>query len=257
MIGAVPPPSSLRVRVGRALAAQARSFAGDLPLAGVSAAAFVLSASIAAGVPADAAGAPDDVKALVLHPLTTVIGVYAAVMAAISGSFGYTIDRRTGVVAHRATLQPRPWALVGRLPFTALGGVLVAAAAVLGGRLALVPTFGLAGLDVGGVLAVLAVGAASALWGLGVGLLVQAHLPALFAAPFSLSIAVMVAPLWPDVVAGLPLPALLRAVGLDLGALGIGDAVGPARAIAALLAAAAITVVVGAGAWSFLRRDLR
>lgn len=257
MTGAALPTASFPVRMGRALAAQGRSFAADLPLAGVCAAALVLSASIAAGIPGDAAGAPDDAKALVVGPLSTVIGVYAAVMAAIYGSFRYTIDRRTGVVAQRATLQPRRWALTGRVPFIALGGALVAATAVLGGRLALAPAFGLVGLDAPAVLAVLGVGGASAVWGLGVGLLVQAHLPALFVAPFSISIALMGAPLWPDIVAWLPLPAMLRAVGLDLAALGIGDSVGPTPGVAVAVAAAWVAAVLTAGAWSFVRRDLR
>lgn len=122
----------LAIRLRRALAAQAVSAVGDVPLAGVCAGAMLLSASIAASVPADIAAAPDDVKALVAVPLATVLAVYSAVLAAIYGSFRYTVDRRAGVVAQRSTVQPRPWALVGRLPFTALGGVLVAGASVLG-----------------------------------------------------------------------------------------------------------------------------
>ena len=249
-------PVPLTQRGARALAAAARSFLGDIPLAGVGVATVVLSASIAASIPADAAAAPEEAKALLAGPLSTVVGVYAAVMAAIYGSFRYTIDRRTGVVAQRATLQPRAWALVGRIPFTVLGGALVGAAAVLGARLALAPTLGLTGLDAGGVGAILVVGAAAAVWGLGVGLLVQAHLPSLFAAPFSLSIAMVIAPLWPHVAAWFPLPMLLRGTGLDLTALGIAATSGPQGATAAALAAASIVAVGAAGAVSFLRRDL-
>ncbi|MBB3156854.1 hypothetical protein FHS07_000538 [Microbacterium proteolyticum] len=252
----VTRPSLLR-RAGRTLAAQGRSFEVDLPLGGIAAATLVLSASIAASIPADVAGAPDDVKMLVVGPLSAVIGVYAAVMAAIYGSFRYTLDRRSGVVAQRATLQSRPWALVGRVPFTALGGAMVAAAAVLGGRLALVPTFGLAGVDLGGVLAILAVGAAAAVWGLGVGLVVQAHLPALFVAPFSISAALMAASPWPDIAAWMPLPTMLRGAGLDLAALGVGEAVGPTQEMASALATAWVATALAAGAWSFLRRDVR
>lgn len=252
----VARPSVLR-RVGRALTAQGRSFGADLPLGGIGAATLVLSASIAASIPADVVGAPEDVKMMVVGPLSTVIGVYAAVMAAIYGSFRYTVDRRSGVVAQRATLQSRPWALVGRVPFTALGGATVAAAAVLGGRLALVPTFGLAGVDPGGVLATLVVGAAAAVWGLGVGLVVRAHLPALFIAPFSISAALMAASPWPDVAVWMPLPTMLRGVGLDLAALGIGDTVGPSHVLASALATAWVAAALAAGAWSFLGRDVR
>lgn len=248
---------SLPRRVGRALAAQGRSFGADLTLGGIGAATFVLSASIAASIPPDVAEAPEDVKMLVVGPLSAVIGVYAAVMAAIYGSFRYTVDRRSGVVAQRATLQSRPWALVGRVPFAALGGATVAAAAVLGGRLALVPTFGLAGVDLGDVLAILAVGAAAAVWGLGVGLVVQAHLPALFIAPFSISAALMAASPWPDISAWMPLPTMLRGAGLDLAALGIGETVGPGQGLASALATAWVATALAAGAWSFLRRDVR
>lgn len=249
--------TSFAVSLRRALAAQARSAAGDLVLVGVCAAALVLSASIAANVPADLAGAPDDVKASAAAPVSTAIGVYSAVLAAVYGSFRYTTDRRAGVVAQRATLLPRPWTLAGRLPFTALGGAVVAAAAVLGGRLALSPTFGVIGLDVGGVVASLVVGAVAALWGMSVGLIVQAHLPSLFAAALSLSAAFLAAPLWPSVAAWLPLPVLLRAAGHDLAPVGIESALGPAPAPATALAAAWVAAATGAGAWTYLRRDLR
>ncbi|WP_431795757.1 hypothetical protein [Microbacterium enclense] len=252
MSAVVPLVTGIR----RALAAQAVSAVGDVPLAGVCAGALLLSASIAANVPADIAAAPDDVKALVAAPLATVLAVYAAVLAAIYGSFRYTVDRRAGVVAQRSTAQPRPWALVARPPFTALGGVLVAAASIVGGRLALAPTLGGIGLDAGTVAAALAVGAVAALWGLGVGLLVQAHLPSLFVAPLSLSGALLAAPLWPDVVGWLPLPALLSAAGLDLGALGLDGGVGPAPGIAPAIAGAWVVAILAAGGWSFLHRDL-
>lgn len=247
----------LAIRLRRALAAQAVSAVGDVPLAGVCAGAMLLSASIAASVPADIAAAPDDVKALVAVPLATVLAVYSAVLAAIYGSFRYTVDRRAGVVAQRSTVQPRPWALVGRLPFTALGGVLVAGASVLGGRLALAPALGTAGLDAATVAAALVVGAVAALWGLGVGLVVQAHLPSLFVAPVSLSGALLVAPFWPDTAAWLPLPALLRAAGLDLAPIGLDVGAGPAPGVAGALTGAWVAAVLAAGGWSFLRRDLR
>ena len=247
----------LPVRLGRALRSQALSFAGDLPVVGVAVAAAVLSASISAGIPADAAAAPEAAKEILARPMSTVIGVYAAVMAAVYGSFRYTIDRRTGVVAQRATLHPRAWALVGRLPFTALGGAIVGAAVVLGGRLALLPVLGVIGLEARDVGAVVLVGAVASLWGLGVGLLVQAHLPSLFLAPISLSAAMLIAPVWPAFSAWLPLPALLRASGLDTAVLGIAIDTGPSPDFAVPLASAWIVAVVAAGGGSFLRRDLR
>ena len=243
--------------LGRALLAQARAAVGDLPLAGVCVAALVLSASIGASMPGDVAAAPDGAKDAIAAPLSTVLAVYAAVMAAIYGSFRYTVDRRGGVVAQRATLQPRRWALAARIPFTALGGALVGMAALLGGRAAVATALGLHGLEPAAVGAVAIVGAAAAVWGLGIGLLVQAHLPSLFVAPLSLSAALLVAAPWPAVAAWFPLPTLVRATGLDLAPLGITAAVGPEPVAAAALAAAWITAVLAAGAASFLRRDLR
>ncbi|MGC0368134.1 hypothetical protein [Microbacterium sp. SLBN-111] len=247
------PPRGL----GRALRAQARAAAGDLPLAGVCVAALVLSASIGASMPGDVAAAPDAAKDAIAAPLSTVLAVYAAVMAAIYGSFRYTVDRRGGVVAQRATLQPRRWALAARIPFTALGGALVGVAALLGGRAAVAAALGLHGLEPAAVGAVPVVGAAAAVWGLGIGLLVQAHLPSLFVAPLSLSAALLVAAPWPAVAAWFPLPTILRAAGLDLAPLGIIAAVGPEPAGATALATAWIAAVLTAGAASFLRRDLR
>ena len=281
-------PTSLK----RTVLSQALCAARDLPLVGVAGVAAVLSASIAASIPTDVALAPDAEKVLLAETLSTVIAVYAAVMAAIYGSFRYTIDRRVGVVAQRATVQPRGWALVGRIPFTALGGAAVGMAALLGARLALVPAFALLGLharDVAATIVVAAAGgvagrrgarlalvaafallgvhgrdvaaargvaAAASLWGLGVGLLVQAHLPALFVAPISLSLAVMLAPVWPTFCEWLPLPTFLRAGGLDLSVLGLADG-GVDQSLAALLASVWLVGVVVVGAGSFLRRDLR
>ena len=130
-------------------------------------------------------------------------------------------------------------------------------AAFIGGRAALAAALGARGLDPAIVGTVAIVGAATAVWGLGAGLLVQAHLPSLFVAPLSLSAALLVAPLWPAVAAWSPLPTLLRAAGLDLAPLGIDAAVGPAPGAAVALAAAWLTAALAAGTVSFLRRDLR
>jgi hypothetical protein len=229
---------------------------GDVPLAGVGVAALVLSASIGASAPADLASAPEEAKSAIAVVLVTVTAVYAAVMASIYGSFRYTIDRRTGVLAQRATLQPRRWGLAARVPFTALGGALVASAAMLGGRVSLAASLGLRGVDVGVVAATLIVGAAAAVWGLGVGLLVRAHLPSLFVAAFSLSVALVIGPFWPGVAAWLPLAVLLRSAGLDLTFVGISAAVGPAPGFAVALGIICTAGIVTVGAWAFLRRDL-
>lgn len=240
----------------RALRAQAFAFLGDVPLVGVGVGALVLSASIGASAPSDLGSAPEEAKAAIAPMIAAVTAVYSAVMASIYGSFRYTIDRRTGVLAQRATLQPRRWGLAARVPFTALGGGLVAVASILGSRLSLAPILGVRGLNVDVVAGTLIVGAAAAVWGLGIGLLVRAHLPSLFVAPFSLSVALAIAHLWPVAAAWLPLAALLRAVRLDLVAIGIGAAVGPAPVLAVALSTAWTVVVLAAGTWAFLRRDL-
>lgn len=240
----------------RALRAQARAFVGDVPLVGVGVGALALSASIGASAPSDFASAPNEAKDAMADVIATVTAVYAAVMASIYGSFRYTIDRRTGVLAQRATLQPRRWGLAARVPFTALGGALVAGASILGSRWALAASLGIRGLDAGVVAATLIVGAAAAVWGLGVGLLVRAHLPSLFVAPFSLSAALAIAPLWPVVAAWLPLTVLLRAARLDLAPVGIDAATGPPSWVAVALSMIWTAVVLTAGAWAFLRRDL-
>lgn len=239
-----------------ALRAQAQAFVGDLPLVGVGLSALALSASIGASAPADLASAPDEAKAAIAVVIATVTAVYAAVMASIYGAFRYTIGRRTGVLAQRATLQPRRWGLAARVPFTALGGALVAATSIVGSRLSLAASLGLRGLDTGVVVATLFVGAAAAVWGLGAGLVVRAHLPSLFVAPFSLSAALAVAHLWPVVAAWLPLAGFLRAARLDLAPLGIDAAVGPTPGWALALSIIWTITVLTAGAWAFLRRDL-
>lgn len=245
------------IGLGRALRAQALIAVGDLPLAGTCVAAIVLSASIGTSVPGDLVAAPDAAKEAIAAALSTVIAVYSAVMAAIYGSFRYTIDRRGGVVAHRATLQPRRWGLAARIPSTALGGALVGVASLVGGRAAVVAALGARGLEPATVGTVAVVGAAAAVWGLSAGLLVQAHLPSLFVAPLSLSAPLLIAPLWPAVAAWFPLPTLLRAASFDLTPLGIGAAVGPAASAAVALAVAWGVLLLAAGAVSFLRRDLR
>ncbi|WP_307453712.1 hypothetical protein [Microbacterium proteolyticum] len=216
----------------------------------------MLSASIGASVP-DVSFAPEEAKSAIVEPLSTVIAVYSAVMATIYGSFRYTVDRRGGVVAQRATLQPRRWGLIARIPFTALGGVLVALASLLGGHAALAATLGTRGLAPATLGDVAIVGAAAAVWGLSMGLLVQAHLPSLFVAPLTLSAALLIAPLWPAVAAWLPLPALLRAVGFDLTPLGIDVVVGPPSGAAAPLTIAWLVLLLIGGSGAFLRRDFR
>ncbi|MBD8478379.1 hypothetical protein [Microbacterium sp. CFBP 8794] len=243
----------------QAIAAQARGAVADMTLLGVTVSALLLSLSLAAGVPSDLGTASAAEKELAVVPLSAVVAVYAAVMATIYGSFRYTIDLRVGVVAQRATLQPRGAAIAARVPFTALGGAVVAGLALAGGRVALAPVLGTTGLGPGVVAGTLVVGAVAALWGLGVGLLVRAHLFALFVAPLSLSVALFVGAMWPEPAGWMPLPAMLHAVGFDLASLGIvpaasGHILEPA--VSTAITATWTSATLGAGIVSFLRRDL-
>ncbi|WP_242087615.1 hypothetical protein [Microbacterium lacticum] len=240
----------------QALAAQSRSFARDVVLLGVGVAAFTMALSLITSVPAEISSAPVEVRARLLAPFDPVMATYGALMAAIYGSFRYTSDRRNGVVAQRLTVQPR-WAhLAGRVPWTALGGGVIAVATVLGGRIALAPSLGGLAVDLSSTALAAALGATAALWGLSVGLLVQHHLIALFVAPLSLSVGLLLTAFWGPGAVWFPLPAMLTAFGFDLGDVALGD-------VAALDTVAAVAVVFGwslvalvAGGASLARRDV-
>ena len=241
--------------IGRALRAQARGAVGDVVLLGMALAALVLSLSLAAGIPADLADAPPAAREELVAPFDAVLATYAGILAAVYGSFRYTIDRRDGVVAQRLMLESRWAMLVVRVPAAALGGAVVAAAAAVGGHTALLVTLGGVPVHAPAVASAVALGAAAALWGLGIGIVVQAHLAALFVAALSMGVGLLAAMFWSAGAVYLPLPALLDAFRFDVAALGIpaGEGLGPA---AVPIAAGWILLAVGAGAVVFLRRDV-
>ncbi|MEZ7755725.1 hypothetical protein O5Y58_09440 [Microbacterium paraoxydans] len=241
--------------IGRALRAQARGAAGDVVLLGVALAAFLLSLSLATSIPAELAEAPAAARDELVAPFDAVLATYAGILAAVYGSFRYTIDRRDGVVAQRLMLESRWAMLVVRVPAAALGGAVVAVAAVVGGHTALLVTLGGVPVHAPAVASAVALGGAAALWGLGVGIVVQAHLAALFVAVLSMGVGLLAAMFWSAGAVYLPLPALLDAFRFDVAALGIpeGGGLGPA---AVPIAAGWILLAVGAGAVVFLRRDV-
>lgn len=242
--------------IGRALRAQARALPGDYPLAGASLGALLLGLSIAANIPAEVASAPAAAGERVAATLDAVAAVYAAVMAAIYGSFRFTIDLRDGVVARRATVVHRWPVLIARVPATVLGGAVVALAALVGSTIATSIVGVGSVIDGAEVGRIVAVGGAAAVWGLAVGLLVRAHLTALFIAPLSLGIAMFAASQGWDAARWLPLPALVQAVGLDLAALGFDAAGSLDFAVAIGVSGAWIVAALAAGAAFFLLRDL-
>lgn len=242
--------------IAQALRAQARSFTGDVVLLGMAAAAFVLSLSLAASVPPDFAEAPADAREALAAPFSTVLATYGAILAAVYGAFRHTLDRRDGVVAQRLTVQPR-WAfLLARVPTSAVGGAGVALAGVVGGHTALTVAMGGVPVDWTAVGTTLAVGAAAGLWGMGLGIIVQAHLVAPFVASMSMGAAMLVAMVWSAGAVYLPLLAMLEALGFDLAAVGIPPQDRLDSSMAVLVAAGWVLLALLAGGASFLNRDV-
>lgn len=242
--------------IRRALRAQARGVAGDVVLLGVAVAAFVMSLSLATSIPPEFADAPAGIRRELAAPFSTVLATYGAVLAAVYGSFRYTIDRRDGVVAQRLMLQSR-WAMfLVRLPASAFGGAVVAFAAVIGGHTALLVAMGGIPVDGPSVGSTVALGAVAGLWGMGVGVVVQAHLAALFIASLSMGAAMLVAMFWSAGAVYLPLLAMLETFRFDVTAVGITPSDGLDAGPAVLVSAGWVLLVLGAGALSFLRRDV-
>lgn len=242
--------------IGRALRAQVRTLSGDLVLLWGAAAAFVMSLSVSMSIPPELGEAPADARAALAAPFTAVLATYGAILAAIYGSFRYTVDRRDGVIAQRLMLQSRRATLLARVPASALGGAVVALAAAIGGHLALRVSVGGVPVEWADVGATLALGAASGLWGLGCGIVVQAHLLALFVVPASLGAGVVVAMLWTAGAVYLPLLAMLEAFGFDVTTVGIPPDATLDGPVAALVSAGWVLTALLVGGIAFLRRDV-
>ncbi|WP_447653137.1 hypothetical protein [Microbacterium sufflavum] len=242
--------------IGRALRAQARDVGGDLVLLGAAVAALVISLPLAASIPSELADAPAGVRDTLTAPLHTVLATSAAVLAAVYGSFRYTVDRRDGVIAQRLMLLPRWAVLLVRLPTSAIGGAAVALVALLGGHVVLWATMGGIPLDAAAVGATLALGAVAGLWGVGIGMIVQAHLVALFVTSLSLGVATLVALFWSAGAASLPLLAFLQTLGFDVTAVGLSTGDQLYGLLPAGLTAAWVLAAVGGGSLAFLSRDV-
>lgn len=242
--------------IGRALRAHARSFSGDVVLLWMAVAAVAMSLSLATSIPPEFADSTTDVRDAFTAPFSAVLATYGAVLASVYGSFRYTIDRRDGVIAQRLMLQSRWATLLTRVPASALGGAIVAAAAVVGGHLALAVSMGGIPVRWSSVGAVIALGAVAGVWGMGVGVVVQAHLLALFVVPMSMGAAILVAMFWKAGAVYLPLLAMLEAFRFDVAAVGIGPEESLDTPIALLITIGwVLTALLVAGA-TFLRRDV-
>lgn len=243
--------------IGRALRAQTQSLAGDVVLLGVAVAAFAMSLALAASIPSELAAAPVDVRDELTAPFRTVLATYAAIFAAVYGSFRYTIDRRDGVIAQRLMVQRRWVMLLVRMAACAVGGGVVALAAVIGGHVAVTIVLGGMPMEWSAFVATLALGMLAALWGMGIGLVVPSHLAALFITTLSMGAAVVVAMFWAAGAVFLPLLALLDAFRFDVTAVGItpqDELTGPG---AVLISALWVLLAVFTGGFVFLRRDVK
>jgi hypothetical protein len=242
--------------IGRVLRAQLRSFAGDVVLFGVAAAGFVMSLSLATSIPPEFAKAPADVREALVASFSVALAAYAAVLATVYGSFRYTIDRRDGVVAQRLMSQPRWALLLVRVPSSALGGAVVGLSAILGGHAALVVAMGGMPMDGAIVLSTATLGAVAALWGMGVGVIVQTHLVALFVASLSLGATMLVAMFWDAGAVYFPLFAMLAVFGFDITTAGVLPGHVLAPSVAVVVTVGWVLGALVAAAAAFLTRDV-
>ncbi|PCE14632.1 hypothetical protein AUC47_03390 [Microbacterium sp. SZ1] len=242
--------------IARAFRIQARSLLHDIVLLWVLAAAFAMSVLVAAGVPPELADAPPNSRAALFAPFGVVVAVYGAVLAAVYGSFRYTVDRRDGVLAQRLMLERRPTVLLTRVPAAAVGGACISLAAVTGAHAAFGVAFGGLPIDGSTVGRTLLLGAVAGVYGLAVGLVVQTHLVALFIAPMSLAAGLLVVAVWPTMAVHLPLLALLEALGFDVSAAGLAAPDRLDRPVAVLVSAGWMLIGLLGGGILFLIRDL-
>ena len=241
--------------IGRALRAQLRSIAGDVVLLGVVVAAFVMSLTVVTSIPAEIVNAPAGVREDVVASVDTLLAMDGALLAAVYGSFRYTVDRRDGVIAQRLMLQTRVVTFATRLPASAVGGAVVALAAVVGGHIALMVVAGGIPVPWPTIGCTLAFGAVAGLWGLALGILVQAHLAALFVVCISMGVATILALFWGGAV-WLPPVVMLEAFGFDVTAVGVMPSDRLDSAVAAGVTAGVVLLVLCAGGMVFLKRDV-
>ncbi|WP_426621448.1 hypothetical protein [Microbacterium sp. As-52] len=242
--------------IGRALRAQARSFAGDVVLLGMVAAALLMSLAVATSIPPDLAEAPAGVRSVFAESFTVVLATYGAVLAAVYGSFRYTIDRRDGVIAQRLMMLPRWTIFVARMPTAALGGAIVALTVVVVGQIALNVSRGGATLDGATVASTLALGAVAGFWGMGLGVVVQVHLVALFVVSMSMGGALLLTMFWSSGAGYLPPFVMLRALGFDVSAMGIPPNDLLERSLALWATAGWVLAALLAGGAAFMKRDV-
>lgn len=242
--------------IGRVLRAHLRAFSGDVVLLWVVVAGVLLSLTVAVSAPSEIVDAPPEVRASLAAPYGAVLATYGAVLAAVYGSFRYTVDRRDGVVAQRLMSLPRGATFAARATGAAVGGAVVALAAAGGGHTALSLTSGVGPLDWSSVGSTLVLGAGAGLWGMGIGVVTQAHLVALFVVPLSLSGGVLVAMFWKHGAVYLPLLATLDALGFDVSAVGITPHESLDGQVAALVAGGWVLAALTAGGIAFMMRDV-
>lgn len=236
----------------RALLAEAARLRTDRPLAVGAVLAVALAASVTLSLPEDLRAAPTEARLALFDALEPSMLSTAAVVAGLYGAFRFTADLERGVVARQLGFIGRLPLLGARAVSSMLGG---AALAMLTASAGAVAYSAVSGAEAGGggfVLAAGAVGAIGGLWGLAIGAVIGRHVPALFAVPSVLAVAVPLAAWRQEARLSTPLGAWLAMVGRD-GATTLSSAPhGAALAAGAawLVGAAALAVAV------VLRRDV-
>jgi hypothetical protein len=152
--------------------------------------------------------------------------------------------------------QPRWALLLVRVPSSALGGAVVGLSAILGGHAALVVAMGGMPMDGAIVLSTATLGAVAALWGMGVGVIVQTHLVALFVASLSLGATMLVAMFWDAGAVYFPLFAMLAVFGFDITTAGVLPGHVLAPSVAVVVTVGWVLGALVAAAAAFLTRDV-
>lgn len=204
----------------RALRARAFRWPRDRVLGGAVIGMLGLTLVVAVGIPAELRAAPLSVRGAFAEEYRVVGVLSAALVAAIYGSFRYTIDHRDGAVAQQVTITQRVPHLVARVPFTMLGGAVIALVAVGASQLVVMLLVGVDEIAAETVFDHTALGTIMGLWGFCLGVIVRRHLLALAVVPASLGIALLLAAFAPEIGVWLPFPAGADALGFELAPFG-------------------------------------
>lgn len=183
--------------------------------------ALLPAVALVAGIPSGAA--ESGLSHLLEDPMRVTLLANVAIISASFGAVRTAAAFRSGVIGHDALVLhagPPFWL---RVLTSALGG---AAIAVVAWGCAVVGTSAISGLDVfhlDALGASVVVGGGASVWGTAIGALIRSPLAALPVTILSLSPAMFLSSVIPDVAAVLPLSTALRAVDSPIGETLIGE----------------------------------